>query len=281
MADAPRSWSREQVQEILRRAGERADAEDGIRHEELIAAAKEAGLDPDSVEAAAKELAHGESDRQALERITGTEIRRRRIRFQRSTLTWGVASALSGLAWLLLGTAGGAIWPFAIPVLLFGTFAGLAGVRAFSPPDPDQMERRLRHEKRDHEREEARRKRREEAEAWSKKLQDEIAQRRSRSDARRAKAMEMEDAVEAGVQAVLGSLARAVKSAIERPPSGGPGGDFGRYVDRQKYGTPPARPMRVDVVDHGPSRVRVAADESTDREAKADAPARARKRAER
>ncbi len=178
-------------------------SDDGIRHEELLAAAREAGLDPSAVEAAATELAAGETHRQALARVTAAEIKKRRRRFQNGAVGWSLFAMFSALAYFVLGTATGAAWPFVTPALVWGFFVALAGVRALTSPDPDAMERRVVKEQRAAERERAKQRAKETAEAWARKLQEEIAGRRSRSDVRKQKALELEDAIEDGVRAVL------------------------------------------------------------------------------
>lgn len=266
------------MQEILRRASEEASAgsDDGIRHEELVAAAREAGLDPTAVEAAAAELAAGETQRQAIERVTRSEIARRRRRFRSGAVSWGVFTAFAAVAYLLLGATAGTLWPFVVPSLVWGFFVTLAGIRALGPPDPEWVERRVERERRDAERARAKQRAKETAEAWARKLQDEIAARTSRSEVRKQKALELEDAIEDGVRAVLGALARAVKDAVE-PPRGGAGGgagDFARYVERQRSGgPPPARPVRVEAGGTG-QRVRVedgASSDGSEDESAADA----------
>lgn len=248
------------MQEILRRASAQAGAssDDGIRHEELLAAAREAGLDPGAVEAAATELLAGETARQALERVTAAEVARRRRRFRQGALSWSVFAAFSAVAYLVLGAATGlAAWAFALPALVWSLFVALAGARAVTPPDPEAMERRVDKERRATERERQKQRAKEAAEAWARTLKDEIAGRRSRSDLRKQKALELEDAIEDGVRAVLGALARAVKDAVEPPRDARGAGDFARYVEARRTGhAPPARSMRVEP-DRARTRVRV------------------------
>jgi hypothetical protein len=74
---AQRSYTRDEMEEILRRAAERTqEAEDGVRHDDLVAAAREVGIDPDAIDAALAELGEEKTAEAAAARWTRDARRR-------------------------------------------------------------------------------------------------------------------------------------------------------------------------------------------------------------
>jgi hypothetical protein len=106
----PRSYSPQQMEEILRRAMQR-EAAGEISHTDLLEAAQEVGIDPGAVEAAALELDAEEVTRQREARIR-SELRKRALGAFGNYLVINAlvftVDALSGperwFHWVLLGT---------------------------------------------------------------------------------------------------------------------------------------------------------------------------------
>lgn len=96
MAEPPPTYSREEMDAILKRAIERQQAKaDGIGHEELVAAADEVGIPREEVEAAARDLAAEKAkvppQQAAPTRVPMSDGRRREIRrFFRRAAGFGV-----------------------------------------------------------------------------------------------------------------------------------------------------------------------------------------------
>ncbi len=192
-----REYTHEEVDAILRRAIERQeDGEDRLSHDDLVAAAREVGIDPASVDAAVREVDE-EGDRVALVRVVKE---RRRKRFLRGLLSYAVVitflfvmSQMTGGGWSIWVALG---WGLAIALRALRTFA----------PSAEQVER-------DVSREERRRRR-----------QSERAQRQARRRRQQQTARELEAAVEQGVTALLGAFGQLgrepdTRSAPSRRPS--------------------------------------------------------------
>lgn len=243
-------YTEDEVREILRRAVERdADRRGDLSHEDLRAAAAEIGIDPAAVDAAAAEV--------SLEREIGAEITRARdakvSSFRRHLFVYVVVNALLAAIDLL---GGGATW-FFWPLLGWGAFVALQAGRLVGR---DHAAERKAAKKRVKKRRASERRRR--------RRQDERRARRERSEARRRAGEEFEQAVEAGVEALLGAVTRKVESAARRleddPPP--PDTEFGRYVAREK-GLARPDPVKVRAPEQAPEvGVRVAEDEPLDEE---------------
>lgn len=210
MPNAPRSYTREEMQEILRRAMDRQSSRGEITHDEMVDAAREVGIDVDSIEQAAHELdAHRASvDEDA-------EVARRKKRgFYRSLVVYGVVNtALFALDML---TAGGRWW-FAVAII-WGIFVALHGVSVFMPRHESPEERQRRLEQRV--RHEARR-REQEARRAVKRARHEA--KLARKEAIRRGAEQFEDAVEQGVALLLGGIAKQVQRGVDAARDRGPG----------------------------------------------------------
>lgn len=249
MADdrgAPR-YSREEVEEILRRAAERTHEDgDHLAHEDLVAAAREAGIDVGALESVAIERMYEREDQRA---VAVWDARRKR-RFASHAVTYAIIQG--GL--FLMNLLTGGVWWFLWPLLAWGMLLALHGASALRRPTPDQVERVTRRERR---RREAERKREQRRAQREHARERELAARQGRGAPGRA----FEQAVESGVNALMDALAKRLEGS--RPPL--PDTEFNRYVTRQKQGVrapapaqpaPRAQPARPAVITP-PPRVRV------------------------
>lgn len=248
-------YSRDEVEEILRRAAERTHegGADGLTHDELVAAAREAGIDTTAVESAVTELAIDRQDRLAVEHWNA----RRRSGLVSHFTTWLVVNG--GL--FLINLLAGGVWWFFWPMLAWGIFVALHAASALRAPTPDQVQRVTRRARRKRESERRREARRAEREA-----------RRKHGAGRDwpRPPPDFERAVEAGVSALL-SMARRIDDATRPPPGPLPDTEFNRWVTQKKQGvtTPAPRvkgaPTRAPNGPEGP-RVRIDADDERERE---------------
>lgn len=210
-------YSDDEAKEILKRALE-GDVLDtgGFDHEDLVAAAREVGIDPAAVERAASEL---KIDREA-ESIVATKRRKRRRRWLNGFVTFAIVNTfLFGIDYV---TPGGP-W-FYWPLLGWGLFVALSGARAFLPKGAEATREEIAHERARLLRaraKEAERRRREEARA-----------------ARRSSGSAFEETIERGVAAFVEAIATQIERAgqeVEDEIRGaGPTG-FDHYV-RDKRG---------------------------------------------
>lgn len=210
--DEERRYTFAEVEEILRRA---AHAEKGsheaIALDELLSAAREAGLDPAAVEAAAQEVAEGRS----LEQIIARRRQRRRRGFVAHFANFAVVNGM--LVTIDFLTLGGP-W-FQWPLMGWGLGLAIHGVNVLVPPDEEKerrrAERELRREQRD--------------------------RRRSMRERKRATGGpgEVDQAIKEGLASILGAIADRVGA----PRTKGPAHDV-----RMRVGTSPA-PPGVEEVD--------------------------------
>lgn len=245
MADGARSYSDDELAAILRRALEKQAAEgDGFGHDDLIAAAREVGLDETAVEQAISELSHERS----LADIAGAIKKRRREKWLRHLITYlAVVGGLLGMHFF----AGAGEWVFYVA---FGWGIGLAldtYSKLRAPTDQEvhrERERLNRHERRRREAEARREAKRRKAE--------EKAARRSRKQQRSEASENFERVIEEGVTLLLGVAAKKLRDAtaeMERKHEV-PNTDFGRYVagkQAEARGEAPREARRE------PARVRV------------------------
>jgi 2TM domain len=183
---AERTYTDEQVREILRRAVERGSDTGGLAREDLLAAAGDVGIAPEAVDAAILELeAEGE-----LKEELSTLQRERRHGLASAFATWAIVNAgLFGIDW---ATPGGPwfFWPlgaWGIALLL-----RLKG-EVFANRERDRKEAGRRLEQR------RRRREREQADA-----------RRLRERAQRQNSGGLEGVIERGVEDLLGAAARRI-----------------------------------------------------------------------
>jgi len=204
LARVTKTYTRQEADEILRRALAAQPASDGISHDDLVAAAREVGIPTSAVEAAAVEL----SDDQRLSERADHIRRRRRSAFLRHLLIYLV---VNGGIFLVDRGDGGAYW-FQYPLVIWGVILVVIGIGQLAP-DRRSLLRRA-------ERELDKERRR--------------AQRRSSSAARKEGAKEFEAAVQEGVSSLLSVAARTIR---------GLHADGGRYrvnEDEAENGAAPA-----------------------------------------
>ncbi|MBX7191680.1 MAG: 2TM domain-containing protein [Sandaracinaceae bacterium] len=268
---ADRTYSREEMEEIFRRAAEHTQFQesgaDAIKYEDLVAAAREVGIDPSSVAEVARKV---EAERGAVQRqadddaVVRHELAERRHRARSSLLTYTiVCTFLAVLDWM---TPGGP-WVQWV-ALIWGLFVALGLGRALLAPSARDRERILRREQKKRAKREREERRARAAEEWKARLsaqQEAIRQelrqqeekRRQREHQRREAnreleraSREFERAVEDGVTQLLTVLARRIGEAAK--DDAGPRGDFGDFVRREKQ-----RASGVPAQAEGP-RVRAA-----------------------
>ena len=181
-----RTYTDEQVREILRRAVERSDGAGGIDREDLIAAAADVGIDAEAVHTAIVEL-----ERESELKAEIAKLRRERRRSLASNFgSWAIVSAgLFGIDW-----ATGDGWWFYWPLGGWGVLLllELKGLLLANPTrDQEQAARRLAHRERQRQREQA-------------------EQQRLRERERRQGLGGLEGVVERGVEELLSAAARRI-----------------------------------------------------------------------
>ena len=199
-------YSREEAEEILRRAAEQ-DAGDGVSHEDLLAAASEVGIDASSLEAAAAELAkERESGARdiAIRKVLRADFSQSLTRFVGINALVLAINVLTGGAWwfywVTLGTG----------IFLFGT-----AVRNFMPGERQLLKASNKLDKR-----ERRQRRKLEREARKQAYRERKSGGGDQKSGRSGAEAEFERVVEAGVQALLRSAADRIEdfNAKERGP---------------------------------------------------------------
>jgi hypothetical protein len=185
-----RTYTDAQVREILRRAVERGTDAGGLGHDDLMAAAREVGIAPETVEAAITEL---ETEGELKQELAQLRSERRRD-LASNFVTWGIVNAgLFGIDW---ATGGG--WWFYWPLGTWGIFLllRLKG-EIFSNPASDRQtaERRI--------------------ELRRRQLEREHAEARRRSErAKRQDSSGLEGVIERGVEELLGAAARRIAGRV-------------------------------------------------------------------
>lgn len=235
-----RKYSAAEVQEILRRAADKTAAQsDELEHDELVAAAREAGLDPSAVEAAAAEVHAGRSSEDA-----GRELRERKRRGFLSHLSAYLIVNVALVLMSLLVT--GKPWSAAVAI---GWGIGLAFhlLSAFREPTKDEIkEFVIEKEAREKALERVRDKLALKQRAHEDKLVETQRKEQKRQEKQRrkekiAEASEaLESAVEKGVAAALEAAAAQLDQLSKQgqPPASAPS-EFSKYV-QDKKGTNPA-----------------------------------------
>lgn len=195
---AGRRYSDAERDEILRRAIAEQEGSDEITHDELVDAAREIGIDPEKVEAAAAAISkergrrEEEGEDEALVRV---EVTRRRARFGRHLLTYLIVNAALVAMNLAGGGAFWAIWP----ILGWGLGLALQGARALPRPSDEDREQILRR--------------------LSKRRARQARERakRAREDALRAAGQDFEVAVQQGVAELMRAVTRGLSGAATPP----------------------------------------------------------------
>jgi hypothetical protein len=187
-----RSYTREEADEILRRALLQQGTGDGVHHDDLVAAAREVGIPTDAIESAAQQL--GER-RVVDERVQLLRIRKRRA-FLRHLMTYMIVNA----GMFFVDRLDGGAWWFHWPLVIWGIFLLLAGVRQLAPDREGLVKRAERELERERKKEEKRRQRAARANARARGV-------KTSSEG----VSEFESAVEEGVSALLSAAARAIR----------------------------------------------------------------------
>lgn len=277
-----RSYSREEVEEIFRRAALRtgSDGEPMLSRQDLVDAAHDAGIDADAIHRAAEEVETGLVIPEPLpsedDAVAAWSARRRR-RFVRHVLTW--LTICTGLLVLNL-LAGGVFW-FQWPLAGWGILVALHAIGALSAPSPEQIAKvKERHrrkmqvaqKKRNAELKKLDAQRREHEKRRAKE------ERKQSRDRRQESATAFESAVEEGVAALMDAAARTLTEVARRsrPPERRET-DFDRYVAQKKREQSGQRvPLRVDVQAE-PQRVHFDPQEHDTEESDEESPRRVRR----
>jgi hypothetical protein len=234
VADEPRNYSDDEVEAIFRRALERQAASgDGLEHEDLVAAAREVGLDERQIARAVHEMEQerGEED------LRLTVKRRQRDAWLRHLITYLVIAG-GALGIHLLGLTGAwAIW------MALGWGAGLS-LHTFSvargPSEEAVAKERTKRNRRA--RREARARARHEA---ARREAEERAMRAQRRGQKSVVEDELERVIEEGVTLLLGAAAKKLREATSKLEERPPETDFERFVKAKRAGRPTADTSRA------------------------------------
>lgn len=233
MAD-PRKYTSAEVQEILRRAAAKSqDHSDSLAHDDLVEAAREAGLDPAAVEAAASEVAQSRASEDA-----GRELREQKRRAFLSHLS---AYVIVNVALVLLSLfATGR--PYSLTVAI-GWGIGLAFhlLNAFREPTKDDIrEYVIEREAREHALQRVRDKLVDKQRAHEARDAERARKEQKRDEKRRRKEQieeakdALENAVQQGVTAVLKAAASEIDARVQSKPTHAADSEFARYVREKK-----------------------------------------------
>lgn len=247
-----RTYSDEEVEAIFRRALERqVEDGDGFAHDELIAAAREVGLDEASIDRALLEVDSQRSAVAVRERLTKKQREAWLRHFVTYLVVVGGSLAMHGLgffgAWPIFMAFG---WGIGMALHTFGAFRG---------PSDEAVEKVIVRQNR-------------KARRAAKARERVEAKRRAKAErTRRPKHApvkgELEHVIEEGVSLLLAAAAKKLREAtreIDAPPPG----EFGAYVKRQKSAprestaTSPAREKEPFITTPAPrARVETQEDE--------------------
>jgi hypothetical protein len=261
---AQRSYTRDEMEEILRRAAERTQqAEDGVRHDDLVAAAREVGIDPAAIDDALSEMGQEKNAEQASARWT----REARRGFASHFSTYAIVMAFL-VALNVLATP--EVWWSLYVALGWGLGVAFSARRALLPPSEVQVEKMLAREEKRAVKRARREAQRQAAEAWRTRWREMGDQARAAAEARKRRGSvlaqtekEIDRAIEEGVNALVSALGKRAASAARtlsgevQPSAAPPRTEFEHYV-AQKRGTAPARPASGPIVTPPPPRTRVA-----------------------
>jgi len=257
---AQRSYTREEMEEILRRAAERTQRdEDGVRHDDLVAAAREVGIDPAAIDDALADMSREKTSEVATARWTREARRAFASHFSAYAI---VMSFLGAIDWLVTPSIPWALWV----ALAWGIGVAFSARRALLPPSERDVEKMLEREARRAAKKARREARARAAEAWRERWQS-LAEESKRAAAERklrgsplAQAeREIDRAIEEGVNALVSALGKRATDAARAIAE--PRTDFERYVVTQKGGrvskpapgapivTPPPRTRVADAED--------------------------------
>lgn len=195
-ASVPRTYSREEADEILRRALEQ-QPEGGIHHDDLMAAAREVGIPAAAVEAAAHEVGATQVVRERVQLLR----RQKRAAFVRHLLSFLIVNG--GI--FLFDWFDGGPWFFHYLLIVWGIVLLLLGIRQLAPDQAGlvrKAERELERERR-----RAERQRRRQGGRASPPGVSQLP----------GAAREFEAAVQEGVSALMSAAARAIRDYSPGP----------------------------------------------------------------
>jgi hypothetical protein len=184
----PKTYSREEADEILRRALAQ-ESPDGINHDDLVAAAREVGIPESAIEAAAGQVGEHQIVKQRVERLR----RQKRRGFVRHLVTFLIVNG--GI--FLFDYFDGGPWFFQYVLIVWGIVLLLLGIRQLAPEEAGlvrRAERELTKERRRAERERRR-----------------LGRASGHPGGVPAAAKEFEQAVQEGANALLSAAARAIR----------------------------------------------------------------------
>jgi 2TM domain len=184
----PKTYSREEADEILRRALSQQSV-DGINHDDLVAAAREVGIPEAAIEAAAGQLGEHRVVKQRVEQLR----RQKRRAFVRHLVTFLIVNG--GI--FLFDYFDGGPWFFQYVLIVWGIILLLLGIRQLAPEEAGlvrRAERELEKERRRADRERRR-----------------LGRGPSHPGGVPGAAKEFEQAVQEGANALLSAAARAIR----------------------------------------------------------------------
>lgn len=252
---AQRSYTRDEMEEILRRAAERTQqAEDGVRHDDLVAAAREVGIDPEAIEDALAELGQEKTREVAAARWTRDARRRFVSHFSTYLIVMTFLVSLN-----VLTTP--SIWWAQWIALAWGLGVAFTARRAILAPSTDDVERMLAREEKRAQKKARREAQRQAAAAWRRRWRELGDEARLAAEARKRRGSvlaqtekEIDRAIEEGVNALVAALGKRAASAARtlagtvspregQPAAAPPRTDFERYVAGKKQ--PVAAPVQA------------------------------------
>lgn len=261
-----RSYTRQEMEEILRRAAERTQqAEDGVRHDDLVAAAREVGIDPSAIDDALAELGQEKTAEAAAARWTRDARRRFASHFSTYAIVMAFLVSLNVLA-------SPEVWWSLYVALGWGLGVAFSARRALMAPSEADVEKMLAREEKRAAKRARREAQRQAAEAWRTRWRELGDQARVASEARKRRGSvlaqtekEIDRAIEEGVNALVAALGKRAASAARtlagevQARASAPNTEFERYVAKKK-GAEPVRPAPGPIVTP-PPRTRVASPE--------------------
>jgi hypothetical protein len=191
----PKTYSREEADEILRRALAE-QAADGISHDDLVAAAREVGIPEGAIEAAASQLGEHRSVKERVELLR----KQKRRGFIRHLSSYLVANG--GI--FLFDYLDGGPWFFQYVLIIWGIFLLLLGIRQLAPEEASLVRRAERELEKERRKAERQRRRTGQAPAHPGGMQ--------------GATREFEQAVQEGATALLSAAARAIRSYNSSKP---------------------------------------------------------------
>ncbi len=261
---AQRSYTRDEMEEILRRAAERTQqAEDGVRHDDLVAAAREVGIDPEAIEHALAEL----GEERTIEAAAARWTRDARRRFVSHFSTYAIV--MTFLVSLNVLTTP-EIWWSLYAALGWGLGVAFSARRALLAPSTGQVEKLLAREEKRAQKKARREAQRQAAEAWRKRWRELGEEARLATEARKRRVSplaqaekEIDRAIEDGVNALVAALGKRAVSAArtlsgEIQAATAPRTEFERYVKKQKTSASTSAGPSGPLVTPPPPRTRVA-----------------------